>query len=387
MSVAGAPAAPIRILFVDDEVAVLQAMRLALYGMRAHWEMQFASSGAEAIALLAERTADVVVSDMRMPGMDGWELLGLVRDSHPQAIRFILSGYADMGSIMRVVGIAHQYLAKPCDSGALKAAIERAVSLRQLLQNDRLLQRVGRLGSLPGLPQTFLDLADCVRRPESTIQEIAAVVARDIAMTTNVMKVVNSAFFGARKPFTQIDRAVAYLGLDALGALVLGEGAFGNARGRTITAAQSARLIQHGQNTALLARAITRAEGGTSDESEQAFLAGMLHEIGAIVLGSLDIGEEEYFSLHAEAGAYLLGLWGFPTLVVEAVAYCQFPSRAPGTGLTLPCVIHIADRLAAHAAKIATHPLEESLESGLLDARALRDRLPDWISLAAQLSA
>jgi response regulator RpfG family c-di-GMP phosphodiesterase len=118
----------VRIVFVDDESSILQAMRRTLHSMRSEWEMEFFSSADSALAglaglaslaslaSLAKSAADVIVSDMRMREMDGWELLAEVKKRHPETVRLLLSGYADPSSIMRSVGTAHQYMAKPCDS-------------------------------------------------------------------------------------------------------------------------------------------------------------------------------------------------------------------------------------------------------------------------------
>jgi DNA-binding NtrC family response regulator len=132
----------LRIVFVDDEVSALQAMQRALHGMKAEWSRVFASSGAAALDELAKTSADVIVSGMRMPGMDGWQLLREVKKLYPQMVRLVLSGHADPSSIMRTVGVAHQYLAKPCESEAHKAAISQAHMLRHLLSSARLAQLV-----------------------------------------------------------------------------------------------------------------------------------------------------------------------------------------------------------------------------------------------------
>ena len=139
----------IRILFVDDEVNVLQAMQRAMHGMRNEWSMEFVSSGAAALDRLAQSPADVIVTDMRMPGMDGWQLLTQVKNLYPQSVRLVLSGHADPGAIMRSVGTAHQYISKPCDSSTLKTAIAQSQVLRLLLGNDRLARLVGNVATLP----------------------------------------------------------------------------------------------------------------------------------------------------------------------------------------------------------------------------------------------
>src|SRR5450755_5082220 len=110
----------IRIVFVDDELNILQAMRRSFHHMREEWSMEFVSSGAAALESLAKTPADVIVSDMRMPGMDGWQLLAEVKKLYPQMVRLVLSCHADPGSIMRLIGIAHQYISKPGESEILK---------------------------------------------------------------------------------------------------------------------------------------------------------------------------------------------------------------------------------------------------------------------------
>jgi YesN/AraC family two-component response regulator len=137
----------IRIIFVDDELNVLQAMRRSLHAMRSEWNMDFVSGGAEALSALKASPADVIVSDMRMPGMDGWQLLTEVRKLYPQTVRLILSGHAEATSIMRAVGMAHQYLAKPCESAAIKSAIVQTLKLRNLVSNDQLVALVGQVSA------------------------------------------------------------------------------------------------------------------------------------------------------------------------------------------------------------------------------------------------
>src|SRR5256885_11774657 len=126
----------IRILFVDDEPKVTEGLHRMLRSMRREWEMTFATSGAEALEKLSAKPFDVVVSDMRMPGMDGCQLLTEVMRRHPQVVRIILSGYSDKETIMRSIGLAHHYLSKPCDAETLKETIRRACDLRDQLEEE-----------------------------------------------------------------------------------------------------------------------------------------------------------------------------------------------------------------------------------------------------------
>ena len=389
----------IRLLFVDDEVSVLEAMRRTLREMRKEWNMEFASSGQAALAELAKAPVDVIVTDMRMPGMDGWELLAQVRKLHPQTVRLVLSGHAEARSIMRAVGTAHQYLSKPCESSALKSAISQTYMLRRLLSSDALAQVVGRVDTLPSAPKAFQEILACLQRPTASVAEAAKIIARDVAMTANVIKMVNSAFFGSRQPVSTADRAVAYLGLDTLGALVLGHGVFKSGVTTGIEGFSLERLWQHSLDVAAAARVVALCERLPQAKADEAFLGGMLHDVGKVVFAtrtsmvqdapapSVEDRSEQMEAHHAEVGAYLLGLWGFPNPIVEAVAFHERPSQIAGDGLCLPSLIHIADRLvyARNAQNTGARMLE--LEPGLLEKLKLTNRWPEWLAKLDALDA
>jgi putative nucleotidyltransferase with HDIG domain len=380
----------IRVVFVDDEVNVLQAMQRTMHGMRRDWDMEFLPSGAAALGSLAKIPADVLVSDMRMPGMDGWQLLAEVKKRYPQTVRLILSGHADPGAIMQSVGTAHQYIAKPCDSATLKTAVLQSQTLRNLLSSDALALLVGDVDMLPGYPSACQELSSCLQRPGASLADAARIIARDVAMTANIMKLVNSAFFGARQTIASIDRAVAYLGLDTLGALVLGHGVF-QSRGSKATGSVLEGLWRHSLRTATVARAIAIHEKFPRARAEEAFLAGMLHDVGKVVFATrgdvmaanaatsspdIDALTEAH---HAMVGAYLLGLWGFPNHIVEATAQHHTPSRRSDPGFDVTVLVHIADRL-AHRCNTKIDAAEElGLEPGLLEGLELVSHLPHWL--------
>jgi len=379
-----------RILFVDDEIEVMQAMRRSLREMRNEWSMEFALSGVAALDELAKTPTDVIVSDMRMPGMDGWELLAEVKKLYPQTVRLVLSGHADAGSIMRTVGTAHQYLAKPCDSAALKAAISQTYRLKQMLSSDRLAHLVGGVDTLPSAPRAFQEISACLQRPTATIADVAKIIGRDAAMTANIIKLVNSAFFGSRQPIATADRAVAYLGLDTIGALVLGHGVFKSGATTDMEGFSLERLWQHSLDVAAAARTVALYEKLPRANAEQAFLAGMLHDVGKVVFAtgraratdSPNLSCEEAFvqmqAHHAEVGAYLLGLWGFPSSIVEAVAFHHSPTQTAADGLSLASLVHIADRLVHQRQGESPDSCQPEVEAELLEKLALVDHWPAW---------
>jgi putative nucleotidyltransferase with HDIG domain len=382
-----------RIVFVDDELNILQAMGRSFHSMRNEWNMEFLSSGAAALESLAKAPADVIVSDMRMPGMDGWQLLAEVKKRYPQTVRLVLSGHADPSSVMRAVGTAQLYLAKPCESGSLKAAIVQTQMLRQLLSSDRLALLVGEVGMLPSAPTAFQEILVCLQNPAASLTDAAQIIGRDVAMTANIMKLVNSAFFGSRRPITTIDRAVAYLGMDTLGALVLGHGVFQSGVATGIDGFSLEQLWQHTEQTAAAARAIALSENLSGARADEAFLAAVLHDVGKVVFATkaavlpnetLDV-VAQMEAHHAEVGAYLLGLWGFPNSIVEAVAFHHTPNRASEKGFGLSGIVHVADRLVHLRSEHRSTSIDTGLQPGYLEGLGLEHCLPKWSAAVESL--
>src|SRR5580692_9137840 len=252
-----------RILFVDDEAMVLQGLQRMLRSMRAEWEMEFVESAEAALRLLAQKPFDVIVSDMRMPRMNGAELLAEVMKRHPTTVRLILSGYADKDLILKCVGSTHQYLAKPCDAESLKATVARASNLEDSLRNGRLKTLVCQMTRLPSIPKLYMEVVEKASRADSSVEDIGAIIGRDIGMTVQVLKLTNSAFFGLSRQFSSAAEAVAYLGLDTI---------------------KLESLWNHSLQVASLAKRISKLEGQDAKATEEAFTAGLLHDIGKLVL-------------------------------------------------------------------------------------------------------
>ncbi|MGA2697314.1 MAG: response regulator, partial [Terriglobales bacterium] len=156
----------IRILFVDDEVKILEGLKRMMWLHRCEWEMAFAPGGRAALSMLESCAFDVVVSDMRMPEMDGAALLEIVREKYPNVLRFILSGYTELEAAYRAVPVAHQFLSKPCDADALRDGIQRSTSLVEVLNSKMMASMVGSLRDLPSMPRTCAELRRVMADPD-----------------------------------------------------------------------------------------------------------------------------------------------------------------------------------------------------------------------------
>ena len=171
-----------RILFVDDETMILQGLERTLRPLRNEWEMAFANSGPRALDLMNQAPFDVVISDMRMPGMNGAELLTEVLKKFPKTVRLILSGHADRDLVLKCVGSTHQYLSKPCNPDELKSAIRRAGNLDQSLRDKSLGQLISRMDRLPSIPSLYVAIVEKLQDPDCGISDIGDIVAFEAAI-------------------------------------------------------------------------------------------------------------------------------------------------------------------------------------------------------------
>lgn len=332
-----------KVLFVDDEPRVLEAIERTLFQLDADWEVSFAESGAAALALLEGAPCDVIVSDMRMPVMDGATLLSQVCEKYPKIVRIVLSGQTDEAAAIRVVRVAHQFLTKPCSSDTLQQVIERTRELRAWLSDERMQAVVGRIDRLPSTPRLFGELSKALDDENASADTVGNIVREDPAMSSKILQVVNSSFFSSATNISDVRAAVVRLGLKTIRNLALGVGAF-DAVGKF--SGPKAAAVEALQARALsIAKLAGRIAQGRED-ADAAFMAGLVCDIGELVLSGNSQPDPDNGATaqvtHAEVGAFLLGLWGLPFRIVEAVANHHNPTRNAYDRLGLPQIVWLA---------------------------------------------
>lgn len=389
------------VLFVDDEPKVLEGLHRMLRSMRREWRMGFVTSAMEALKVLDKEAVDVVVTDMRMPGMNGVEFLTQVMKRHPDIVRIILSGHSDREMIMKSVPVAHQYLAKPCDAEVLKSCVARACALRELLADPLLKKVVSRMGCLPSLPSLYAEITEELRSPDASIQRVGEIISKDVAMTAKILQLVNSAFFGLRRRVANPAQAVNFLGLETIKSLVFAVQIFSQFEGRKLHGFSLEALWDHSMTVAAFARMIAREEEAEPMVIEAAFMAGLLHDLGKLVW-VINFGEaymsvlaeaqqrripvqmierEHFGTSHGEVGAYLMGLWGLPDNMVEAIAYHHSPGTLPSPGFSALTAVHAADILTHDLQKNSPVFIQQEVDSDYVEAAGVADRLPHWRKL------
>lgn len=374
---------PLRqVLFITDDP--IRPELESPSALRADWEIMVCN-GSSALASLSAAQFHAVVCDLRA-GAGGLELLGHVREHYPGIVRVLLLEDFEHGSASAALAVAHRFLSKPCDLPLLSETIERCLSLTQLLAGPEL-EEIGVGGSsLPPAPAVFLELQREVEAPEPDVERVREILEREPAMVSQVLHRLNSAIYGRGRTLVSLDEALTTLGLDMIRNLVLD------------TALQEAFPSELAEGFQLHGKLCSRLAPELLDDPadrEIARCAGLVHDVGKFVLASRHTSYEDLLELaavagrplhdwerdvlgstHAEVGAYVLGLWGLPWPVVEAVAHHHQPSRAAGSRFDATGAVHVANVL------VQGLEGEEPIDMDYLVRVGAESRLPAWREVA-----
>jgi HD-like signal output (HDOD) protein len=371
---------PSHLLFVDDEPMVLDGIRRALHCMRSEWDMQFVTSAAEALAALKLKNFDAIITDMRMPVMDGAQLLEQVKEFHPDLVRIVLSGQCSKEAILRTIAPAHQILSKPCDLQELKARLSQAFVTRGLLRNPALASIVARLRSIPSLPTLYTELTVALRDENTSLLQIEQIVSKDVGMAAKILQLANSAFMGAHgRRVSSLRDAMSLIGAETVRSLTLSIHVFSQFDRKSAVAQYLPCIWDHSVAVASLAQRIAATETRNKLMAEESFTTGLLHDVGKIVLlaempkdylqalqhlntdnrSIRDLEIEFTGCPHEQVGAYLMSIWGLPESIVQAVEYHHRPIESGQTTFSPLTALHCADAIASATDK---SPMNRDIE-------------------------
>ena len=398
-----------RILFVDDEPMVLKGLQRTLRKMRDEWEMIFTSSSKEALDIMGSGSFDVIVSDLRMPEMDGMQLLAEVKSKHPQVVRIILSGQVEKESTFKSVQVAHQSLSKPCDADVLKHTLNKLFVLRNLLEDESIKRIVSQTETLPSLPAVYTEVITELQSSDPSVQKVGEIISADLAMTAKILQVVNSAFFGLVRKISNPKEAVMLLGTETIKALVLSVKIFSEFNQKKFAWFNFDELFNHSMSVSMFAQTISKKEQLDQNIINNALMAGMFHDLGKLILVTnfqepyqkvltearktdknlWDLEIEQFGTSHAEIGAYLMGLWGLEYPVIEAIAYHHRPGKSLSNSTGLLTAVHFGDAFD----RLKGDPNDRNSENGLrqldrgyLDNLGVAGRINDWKTVCKELT-
>ncbi len=398
-----------RILFVDDEPMVLKGLQRTLRKMRDEWEMTFASSSKEALDILGSEPYDVIVSDLRMPEMDGVQLLAEVKNKHPEVVRIILSGQVEQETTFKSVQLAHQSLSKPCDADILKHTLNKLFALRNVLEDESIKRIVSQTETLPSLPAVYTEIISELQSPDPSVQKVGDIIANDLAMAAKILQVVNSAFFGLIRKISNPKEAVMLLGTETIKALVLSVKIFSEFNQKKFAWFNFDDLFNHSMSVSMFTQTITKEEHLDQNLVNHSLMAGMFHDLGKLILVTnfqapyqklltearqtgqnlWDLENDLFGTSHAEIGAYLMGLWGLEYPVIEAIAYHHCPGKSLSNSTGLLTAVHFGDafdRLRNDGNDQDSGNGWRQLDRGYLDNLGVADRINNWQSVCNELT-
>jgi HD-like signal output (HDOD) protein/CheY-like chemotaxis protein len=390
----------LNVLFVDDDPLILQGLQRLLRPMRNEWAMTFVESGARALEAMESSAFQVVVSDMRMPGMNGAQLLTEIKNRHPRTVRLILSGHADKDLILQCVGTAHQFLVKPSDPDTIRTAIARASAFNASAKAEGIRKLVVEMDSLPSIPSIYAEMVEKLKQEDVSIDEIGSVIAKDPSITAKLLKLVNSAFFGLCRQVSSPADAASYLGIDTMKALVLGVHAFASLQEAKVPGFSMEKVWTHSLEVAGIARRIVESDSTPRIYVDESFVAGMLHDLGKVVLAVnapkeyeqviarartgqkplFEVEEEIFGANHADVAGYVLNLWGLPSRVVDAITHHHVPELSGAMEMNPAIAVHVANAVAR--AKEKSEEGQGALRSEYLESIGLNGELSRWMEFA-----
>lgn len=333
------------------------------------WAVFQADNVASSLALLKNHTVDVFICDMRQSASDGPALLKQVKDLSPQTLRILICNSVDQDVALRAMNVAHRVILKPYRTEVLVEVIARAYALRDLMLSERVRQAVGRVESLPAAPKIYLRLTEALQDPDTSTGEVSDIVSQDPALALKVLHLANSAFFSPGRQIADIRSAVGRLGLRTIRHLVLASEVFSCARPPGID-------VDAMQRRALLASVLAPLVLDNWAEAELARTAALVADVGMLLPNMLQWNAKDE-KTHAEAGGYLLNLWGLPEAVVEAVSHHHNPSVAGESSFGLVGAVHVAVMLIS----------DQAVDETYLKAHGLLDKLVEWRKLMRELTA
>jgi len=386
-----------RILFVAEEPRALNGHRERMQQYASQVDTMFALGGAAALEAVEKASIDAVVCDMRTDAPGGAQLLGTLKEDHPALVRITLCSPSEIDSIFAALPLSHQILSKPLNPDALCNVIERTFRLHALL-TDSLRKLIGSVEQLPSVPAVYQELMGAMSHPDISAPKIARIIEKDAAMAAKILQLVNSACLGLMRNITSVDQAVAHLGMDLIKNLSLSVHVFAALERSAMRLGFS---FDAEQEHAVLTARIAKRLMPKGRQAQDAFTAALLHDIGNLVLAvcipekfkkaflasqtsgrpAHEVEAELLGVTHAEVGAYLLGLWGLPYPIVEAVAYHHNPAAALERTFDIPTAVSVANALVEEIKSGQPIAITAHLES-----LKVLNKLPRWREIAKEES-
>lgn len=386
------------ILFVDEDKDMLKSLERMLKSHQDEWDVMFSPSAEKALEIMGKNPADIIVTEYNMREINGYELLKKIKSDFPQTDRILLSGETDEDKIMKTVPIAHQFIYKPVNALKLKSMLKRTIAMRNILKDKNLGRTISKIDCLPSLPSIYNEIIKELNSPVSSTKKAGQIISKDPSMTSKILQLINSGFFYLPSKISRPDEAVILLGIDIVKSLVLNLEIFSKIKLDKSFQGFQQNLHSHSMATAKTAKEIAIMEGLSDFDADQAFMAGLIHDCGKLVLASnfpkeyltvleniknnnsdFITEEKEIFkSSHDIVGAFLMGVWGLPLEIIEAILYHHLPSESSDTRFGITAAVHAANIIECKKANTLAKEYEQAFDHNFFERIKVYNRPEIW---------
>jgi HD-like signal output (HDOD) protein/ActR/RegA family two-component response regulator len=344
-----------KVMFVDDEVMILKGFKRAFF--RSKWQLLFADSANKALQLLKREPVDFIISDMRMPGMNGSDLLEKVSVLYPSIVRIILSGHSDEDASKTASFVAHQWFNKPCQPKVLEDILNNIYLVQNSLPSVTIQEVVGKIKTLPSPPKVYMQLRVSLNDNSIGMRKTAEIIADDPALVAKILQLTNTSFFAHGKPAQSLSEAITRLGIDLVCSIILATEVYDTIHeipGYSIVDEQ-----KHCLSTARLAASMVEPS-----IRQETILVGLLHNIGKFILyavspetmasyikqrvigsDNIDLEQKLFNADHTQLAGYLLHLWSFSYNLIENIVLHHQPLKLIKGSFGSGAAVYVASRI------------------------------------------
>jgi YesN/AraC family two-component response regulator len=350
------------ILFVDDELSILKSIKRLFF--KSGYNIFLAESAKEGLEIIEKNRIDIVVSDVKMPVMDGLTFLNEVKKLYPSIDRIVLSGFVEMDLVLRAIikGIAFDYITKPWENEVLYEKLKNVILIREQIGHKEIIKKLNQLEVLPRQENIYSDFSQALTQ-EKPLEELSYLAKKDIAIGSKILQLVNSAFY-AKNKIGSIEQAIEIIGIRGLKNIV------NNSilcEKTNLNIEQEKELEDYNKKICHLNFIFKKIYETFKNESLPKNLEniGLIPYIGKIILmqeyyeryveildilksnPNMSFWEAQLKSsyddfTYIELGAYLLSLWNFPSIYFTIIFNFKTPYTAHDEIKELIAILNIA---------------------------------------------
>jgi response regulator RpfG family c-di-GMP phosphodiesterase len=329
--------------------------------LESDYEIYTAENSTDALKLIETAEIDMIISDMRMPLLDGYRLLNIIKEKYPKIIRIILSGYAEEKPMFRALlhNLAKLYIFKPWNNSEFLLKIDKLFAQESLLRSKDLLEEIDTLGCSSEVPGNCGNIISLIESED--IDAVIADIEKDPEISELLIQVAKTAVYGVM-PNT-VKQAAIYIGLHNLKCFMYWACTVSAIKQSGADGSNTQLLMKHSYLTNRILLFLFEAFLH-KQPPEAAMFAGLMHNIGLIILSnnlqsSVDLSRpdltandyirlenEKYEVIHQEIGAHFLDLWDLPFPIYESALFHHRPLDHYIVNSELVTAVHIAQAYA-----------------------------------------